>query len=99
MASSVKPIKSKREQSVKRKRGVSEDEEDDRGGKQTGARNETERRMYAAVRNAGRATKSGGTMGEFGGLKRSEKGVAVGGAGGEFQVLDAADIRTVVGMR
>jgi ATP-dependent RNA helicase DDX31/DBP7 len=49
-------------------------------GKESTARNETERRMYEAVRKAGRAIRSGGKLGEF----RS--------GGGEFQVFGANDV-------
>jgi hypothetical protein len=52
--------------------------------------------MYAAVRKAGRATKSGGEMGEYSGIKR---GTRAGGMEGEFQVLGTKELEKMVGGR
>lgn len=73
-------------------------------GKEGLARNETERRMYDAVRKAGRAHKSGGEMGSFevgvkkrtGGKGMSGAGEA-GGGGGEFQVMGSGELERMVG--
>jgi ATP-dependent RNA helicase DDX31/DBP7 len=79
---------------TKRKRDDEEEEleEEMKGGKKVGkegtARNETERRMYEAVRKAGRAFKSGGAMGEFDG----GNGKRVAPGGGEFQVMGTDEI-------
>ncbi len=67
-----------------------------RGGKETTARNETEKRMYEAVRKAGRASKSGGAMGEFNGAKRVGA-LAAGSA--KFQVMGAGELDRMVGGR
>ena len=102
LASSVaKPAKSKQPalgQSQKRKRDDEEEEEEGekKGGKELTARNETERRMYEAVRKAGRAVKSGGALGEYAGKKSQAKGKGAGGAGDEFQVMGADEIERMV---
>jgi ATP-dependent RNA helicase DDX31/DBP7 len=66
--------------------GDDDDDEEGHGGKETTARNETERRMYAAVRKAGKQVRSQGKMGQFGG----------GGAGSEFQVMGSGDLERMV---
>lgn len=89
---------------AKRKRededGEGEDEKT--GGKERLARNETERRMYEAVRKAGRAVKAGGALGEVGkvGGKGGNVGrMGAGGAGDEFQVMGADEIERMVKKR
>ncbi|ORY30344.1 P-loop containing nucleoside triphosphate hydrolase protein [Naematelia encephala] len=90
----------------KRKRATEgddgESDEDGKGGKKQGkestARNETERRMYEAVRKQGRAIKSGGAMGEFAGGKGGQRGVS-GGGGGEFQIVGGGELERLVGGR
>ncbi|WVQ98175.1 hypothetical protein IAU59_005297 [Kwoniella sp. CBS 9459] len=68
-----------------------------KGGKELTARNETERRMYEAVRKQGRMIKSGGKLGEFAG-KPKRAGNA--GGGGEFQVFGTSELeRMVAGKR
>ncbi|WVF69673.1 hypothetical protein IAT40_004452 [Kwoniella sp. CBS 6097] len=82
-----------------------------KGGKEMTARNETERRMYEAVRKQGRMIKSGGKLGEFAGKpKRAGAGGAggaggvgsgggnmtIGGAGGEFQVFGTSELERMV---
>lgn len=67
------------EKRLKRRRGSDESSEEE-GGKETGARNETERRMYEAVRKQGRAYKSGGALGAFG------------TGGDEYQIADVASL-------
>jgi ATP-dependent RNA helicase DDX31/DBP7 len=69
--------------------GDSSDEETTHGGKETTARNETEKRMYAAVRKAGKQVRSQGKMGRFGG----------GGGDSEFQVVGADDVERMVSDR
>ncbi|WVW78317.1 hypothetical protein I302_100271 [Kwoniella bestiolae CBS 10118] len=75
-------------------------EEETKGGKELTARNETERRMYEAVRKQGRMIKSGGKMGEFAGVnKNSKKQGMMGGAaggGGEFQVYGTSELERMV---
>ncbi|OCF38855.1 ATP-dependent RNA helicase DBP7 [Kwoniella heveanensis CBS 569] len=107
----------------KRKRttgaGEDSDDEDDeetsgsaaKGGKELTARNETERRMYEAVRKQGRMIKSGGKLGEFAGKPKraggtstggggGAGGMTIGGAGGEFQVFGTSELeRMVAGKR
>lgn len=78
--------KRKRANAVGAEEDDDEDEEEGQGGKETTARNETERRMYAAVRKAGKQVRSQGKMGQFGG----------GGAGSEFQVMGAGDLEKMV---
>jgi ATP-dependent RNA helicase DDX31/DBP7 len=73
-------------QSRKRKRGGEGDDEKEIGGKEQTARNDTERRMYEAVRQQGKSVKSGGTMGAF----------AIAGGGSEFQVMDSAELAKMV---
>jgi ATP-dependent RNA helicase DDX31/DBP7 len=68
-----------------KKDGDSSDEE--RGGKETTARNETEKRMYAAVRKAGKQVRSQGKMGQFGNA---------GGGGSEYQVAGMDEIERMV---
>ena len=75
--------------------GASKRIADESRGKGTGARNETERRMYAAVRKAGRATKSRGTLGEFSERKGSGASATFGGA--EYQVMGVRDLERLVG--
>ena len=53
---------------------------------ETTARNETEKRMYAAVRKAGKQVRSQGKMGQFGG--------AAGGS--EYQVAGTAELERMV---
>ena len=77
----------------KRKRDDVGEEEGKSAGKEGTARNETERRMYEAVRKAGRTVKSGGAMGEFAGVKRRAVG------GGEFQVMGGGELERMVGGR
>ncbi|KAL7420070.1 ATP-dependent RNA helicase dbp7 [Cryptotrichosporon argae] len=77
----------------KRKRPAAADDDDTEaraGGKEATARNETERRMYEAVRKAGRAIKSGGELGVF----RTQGGA--GAVGGEFQVMRAGELERLV---
>lgn len=67
--------------SNKRKRegeGEGEDGKAEGGGKESTARNETERRMYEAVRKATRSIRSEGKMGQFG--------------DSEFQVMGGGDV-------
>jgi ATP-dependent RNA helicase DDX31/DBP7 len=76
--------------SNKRKRPSNEsdgEEETHGGGKESTARNETERRMYEAVRKAGRAVRSGGVMGEFN------------SGGSEFQVFAGGELERMVGKK
>jgi ATP-dependent RNA helicase DDX31/DBP7 len=68
------------------KKGDDSSDEEERGGKETTARNETEKRMYAAVRKAGKQIRSQGKMGQFGG--------AAGGS--EYQVAGMAEIERMV---
>lgn len=82
----------------KRKRDDEVDgEEEPTGGKERLARNETERRMYEAVRKAGRAVKAGGALGEVG--KSDRRGMGAGGAGDEFQVMGGAEIERMTRKR
>jgi len=94
--STAKPSKTKSKlpgHQGKRKREEGEGDEEEKGGKEKTARNETEARMYEAVRQAGRAFKSGGAMGEFAGGKNGKKrSVGGGGAGDEFQIMGGAEI-------
>jgi ATP-dependent RNA helicase DDX31/DBP7 len=95
----AKPAKSKSKlPGGKRKREEDEEGEGDgeaKGGKERLARNETEARMYEAVRKAGRAFKSGGAMGEFSG-GQGKKGKSGGGGGDEFQVMGGDEIERMV---
>ena len=62
------------------------DDSDEHGGKEKTARNDTEKRMYAAVRKAGKQVRSQGKMGQFGG-----------GAGdSEFQIVGASEVERMV---
>lgn len=99
----MKPAKAKITSSAtsnKRKRdGADGDEEETRGGKETTARNETERRMYEAVRKQGRLVKSGGTLGAYSGESgRNKGGKSSAGAAtsGEFQTLDTSELEKLV---
>ncbi|ODO08650.1 ATP-dependent RNA helicase DBP7 [Cryptococcus wingfieldii CBS 7118] len=87
----------------KRKRGEEGDDDEDevKGGKELTARNETERRMYEAVRKQGRTLKSGGKLGVFAGGKGSSGGAQRGGAasGGEFHVVDTGELERLVSGR
>ena len=79
----------------KRKRedeGEDEGEEEVKGGKERLARNETERRMYEAVRKAGRAVKAGGALGELGKAGKGGRQMGAGGAGDEFQVMGSSEL-------
>ncbi|KAK8847496.1 hypothetical protein IAR55_005354 [Kwoniella newhampshirensis] len=88
----------------KRKRataGGSDDEDDDeegeeavKGGKESTARNETERRMYEAVRKQGRMVRSGGKMGAFAG--NNNKPAAANGSGSEFHVVNTGELERMV---
>lgn len=82
-----KKSKSKKERpGHKRKRGGDSDSDDDRPqGKEATARNETERRMYEAVRKQGRMVKSGGALGIRG--------------GDDFQVMGAGELEKMVAKR
>lgn len=71
--------------SNKRKREEGEEDEPRKGGKETTARNETERRMYEAVRKQGRQFKSGGALGAFSG-----------NSAGEFHVMDTSALEKMV---
>ncbi|WOO85047.1 ATP-dependent RNA helicase DBP7 [Vanrija pseudolonga] len=99
LAATVKPAKAKITSSAtsnKRKRGGAEDEDDEpRGGKETTARNETERRMYEAVRKQGRLVKSGGTLGAYSGERKGGKSSAA-ATSGEFQTLDTSELEKLV---
>lgn len=68
-----------------------DEEQEERVGKEATARNETEKRMYEAVRKAGRAVRSGGKMGEFRGNS--------GAGGGEFQVMGSGDLERMLAGR
>jgi ATP-dependent RNA helicase DDX31/DBP7 len=72
------------------KKGDGDSSDEERGGKETTARNETEKRMYAAVRKAGKQVRSQGKMGQFGNA---------GGGGSEFQVAGADEIERMVSDR
>lgn len=78
----------------KRKRGADadgsdyEESEPEKGGKETTARNETERRMYEAVRKAGRSIRSGGKLGEFGNAKARDA---------EFHVMGTGELEKMLG--
>lgn len=91
-AAVAKPKKEKERKNKlgnKRKREEGEDEDEPKkGGKETTARNETERRMYEAVRKQGRQYKSGGALGAFSG-----------NAGGEFHVMDTSALEKMVNRR
>lgn len=91
-AAVAKPKKEKERKdklSNKRKREDGDDDEQPKkGGKETTARNETERRMYEAVRKQGRQFKSGGALGAFSG-----------NAGGEFHVPDTSSLEKMVNGR
>ncbi|WVR04724.1 hypothetical protein IAU60_001735 [Kwoniella sp. DSM 27419] len=85
----------------KRKRVAGGDEDDSgeeevRGGKELTARNETERRMYEAVRKQGRMIKSGGKLGEQRTNQKGGNRVTLGGAGGEFQVFGTSELERMV---
>ncbi|OCF58693.1 ATP-dependent RNA helicase DBP7 [Kwoniella mangroviensis CBS 10435] len=72
-------------------------EEEVRGGKELTARNETERRMYEAVRKQGRMIKSGGKLGEFAGSNKNKKQhMSSNGGGGEFQVYGTSELERMV---
>jgi len=91
----AKPSKTKSKlpgQQGKRKREDGDGDEEEKGGKEKTARNETEARMYEAVRKAGRAVKSGGALGEFAGGKNGKKRAGGGGAGDEFQIMTGDEI-------
>lgn len=76
-----KKDKSKLVNGGKRKRNGEDSDDDDKPkGKESTARNETERRMYEAVRKQGRQFKSAGASGVFG------------AGGSEFQVMASSDI-------
>ncbi|KAL1406971.1 ATP-dependent RNA helicase dbp7 [Vanrija albida] len=105
LAATIKPAKAKITSSAtsnKRKRDGEDGEDDDdqpRGGKETTARNETERRMYEAVRKQGRLHKSGGTLGAYSGEAGRNKGgrsSAAATSGGEFQTLDTSELEKLV---
>ena len=87
----------KRKREDEQEEGEGEGEEV-KGGKERLARNETERRMYEAVRKAGRAIKSGGALGEFSG-KAGRRAMGAGGAGDEFQVMGTGDLERMVKRR
>jgi ATP-dependent RNA helicase DDX31/DBP7 len=80
--------------------GSDDDEPAAKGGKESTARNETERRMYEAVRKAGRAVKSGGALGEFDKKVRGVNGrkptAMASSGGGEFQVMGGDEIERIV---
>ena len=82
----------------KRKRDDEEDADGDdaKGGKERLARNETEARMYEAVRKAGKAYKSGGAMGEFSGGQGKKGKTGEGGGGDEFQVMGTGELERMV---
>ncbi|GMK54358.1 hypothetical protein CspeluHIS016_0109440 [Cutaneotrichosporon spelunceum] len=85
IASTAKPKKEKAKlPGGKRKRAESEDEGEVKGGKETTARNETERRMYEAVRKQGRLVKAGGVLAA---------------TGGDFQVADTRALEKMVARR
>lgn len=89
-AAAGKPKKEKERKdklSNKRKREDGDDEPR-KGGKETTARNETERRMYEAVRKQGRQFKSGGALGAFSGNST-----------GEFHVMDSSALEKMVNRR
>lgn len=69
------------------KKGDGDSSDEERGGKETTARNETEKRMYAAVRKAGKQVRSQGKMGQFGNA---------GGGGSEYQVAGTAELERMV---
>lgn len=94
----------------KRKRGGdyggdSDDSDDGKPkGKEATARNETERRMYEAVRKQGRLHKSGGALGAYSGKQSASANASArtggGGGGGEFQVMDTSALeRMATGQR
>lgn len=90
-AAVAKPKKEKERKdklSNKRKREEGEEDEPRKGGKETTARNETERRMYEAVRKQGRQFKSGGALGAFSGNST-----------GEFHVMDTSALEKMVNRR
>ncbi|WWD21587.1 hypothetical protein CI109_106073 [Kwoniella shandongensis] len=70
------------------------EEEVTKGGKEATARNETERRMYEAVRKQGRMVRSGGKMGAFAG--NNNKPAAANGAGSEFHVFNTGELEKMV---
>lgn len=79
----------------KRKRGDGvadgagdDDSDEEKGGKETTARNETERRMYEAVRKAGRSIRSGGKLGEFGNARARDA---------EFHVMGTGELEKMLG--
>ncbi|WWC68063.1 uncharacterized protein I206_101982 [Kwoniella pini CBS 10737] len=81
--------------------GDSDNDENEKltGGKELTARNETERRMYEAVRKQGRMIKSGGKLGEFNGTnkrRQSNLGSSGGAGGGEFQVYGTSELERMV---
>ncbi|WRT64663.1 uncharacterized protein IL334_001597 [Kwoniella shivajii] len=86
----------------KRKHNDDDDEDgedtEQKGGKELTARNETERRMYEAVRKQGRMIKSGGKLGEFNKIKGNSRiNTSVGGGGGgEFQVYGTGELERMV---
>jgi ATP-dependent RNA helicase DDX31/DBP7 len=83
IAATSKPKKEKAKlPGGKRKRDDSDDEV--KGGKETTARNETERRMYEAVRKQGRLVKAGGVLAA---------------TGGDFQVADTRALEKMVAKR
>lgn len=107
LASALSAGKSKRPKSKaassathpgKRKRDEDEDEMEERGGKELTARNETERRMYEAVRKQGRTIKSGGKLGEFSG-KGQNKGQKAAATGGEFHIVNTGELERLVARR
>nr|ODN89506.1 ATP-dependent RNA helicase DBP7 [Cryptococcus depauperatus CBS 7841] len=76
----------------KRKRETDpDDDEAAKGGKELTARNETERRMYEAVRKQGRTLKSGGKLGVFSGKADKDTG-----AGGEFHVVNHRELEKLI---
>ncbi|WWC86797.1 uncharacterized protein L201_001676 [Kwoniella dendrophila CBS 6074] len=96
---------------VKKRKHQDDDDDDDQeeeqqsGGKELTARNETERRMYEAVRKQGRMIKSGGKLGAFAGSATNKRKninnmMGAGGASGEFQVYGTGELeRMVAGKR
>ena len=83
----------------KRKRDEGEEGEEEGSGEmgrksrtEEMARNETERRMYEAVRKAGRMSKAKGVMGQFDTAKANA-------AGGEFHVMGAGELERMVKRR